>query len=402
MTSKPLLDEPVDDVLIEGAIHKTMLFFCIPECWPGWRVVATAVFSTLIIGALWSLLSGDGQAGWVIAVMLSVFVAVDTAVLYSLPRRQISFGPWKAQLMALSVPRFVVTLAVALLTLWLAWPTAVLIALLIQMAATAAYAWGLFIEIHRLSLTHLTVTTDRLPADAPPIRLLHITDLHIERLTKREEKVLSFVRETAPDLIVITGDYVNLSYNQDPITHAHVRELLAQLSAPYGVYATLGSPPVDLRQEVVPLFEGMSIQLLRHDHTVVDMGQGRELVLLGMDVTHHLPTDRQRLDWLMADAPNHAPRILLFHSPEIMPEAVRHDIDLYLCGHTHGGQVRLPFIGPLLTSSQLGRRYVMGLYKEGRTHLYVSRGIGLEGLSAPRARFMAAPEMTLVTLQGSG
>jgi predicted MPP superfamily phosphohydrolase len=64
--------------------------------------------------------------------------------------------------------------------------------------------------------------------------------------------------------------------------------------------------------------------------------------------------------------------------------------------------VRLPFIGPLLTSSQLGRRYVMGLYKEGRTHLYVSRGIGLEGLSAPRARFMAAPEMTLVTLQGSG
>jgi hypothetical protein len=211
MTSKPLLDEPVDDVLIEGAIHKTMLFFCIPERWPGWRVVATAVFSTLIIRALWSLLSGDGQAGWVIAVMQSVFVAVDTAVLYSLPRRQISFGPWKAQLMALSVPRFVVTLAVALLTLWLAWPTAVLIALLIQMAATAAYAWGLFIEIHRLSLTHLTVTTDRLPADGPPIRLLHITDLHIERLTKREEKVLSFVRETAPDLIVITGDYVNLS-----------------------------------------------------------------------------------------------------------------------------------------------------------------------------------------------
>ncbi|RMD51504.1 MAG: metallophosphoesterase, partial [Candidatus Thermofonsia bacterium] len=67
---------------------------------------------------------------------------------------------------------------------------------------------------------------------------------------------------------------------------------------------------------------------------------------------------------------------------------------------THGGQVRLPVIGPLLTSSQLGRRYVMGLYREGRTHLYVSRGVGLEGLSAPRVRFLAPPEITLFTIRG--
>ncbi len=69
-----------------------------------------------------------------------------------------------------------------------------------------------------------------------------------------------------------------------------------------------------------------------------------------------------------------------------------------LCGHTHGGQVRLPLIGPILTSSQLGRRYVMGLYEEGGTRLYNSRGVGLEGLSAPRVRFLAPPEMTLVEI----
>jgi predicted MPP superfamily phosphohydrolase len=82
-----------------------------------------------------------------------------------------------------------------------------------------------------------------------------------------------------------------------------------------------------------------------------------------------------------------------------MPQATEEGIDLYLCGHTHGGQVRLPLIGPLLTSSHLGRQYVMGLYRSGRTHLYVSRGVGLEGLSAPRVRLLTRPEITMVTIR---
>ena len=129
------------------------------------------------------------------------------------------------------------------------------------------------------------------------------------------------------------------------------------------------------------------------------MGNGRFLTIIGLDCTHDLPLDRERLAKLVQTAPKDSPQLLLFHSPEIMLEAAEHGIDLYLCGHTHGGQVRLPLIGPLLTSSQLGRRFVMGLYKMGRTHLYISRGIGLEGLSAPRVRFLSPPEMTLVTIK---
>jgi hypothetical protein len=83
-----------------------------------------------------------------------------------------------------------------------------------------------------------------------------------------------------------------------------------------------------------------------------------------------------------------------------MPEVSELGVDLYLCGHTHGGQVRLPLYGAMLTSSQLGKRYEMGHYQQGRTNLYVSRGVGLEGLGAPRIRFLSPPEITLVTLQG--
>jgi predicted MPP superfamily phosphohydrolase len=180
-----------------------------------------------------------------------------------------------------------------------------------------------------------------------------------------------------------------------------IRDLLDELDAPLGVYATLGSPPVDLRHTIVPLFDGSPIRLLRDDRVMIDAGHGRKLQVLGLDCSHFLERDGARLARLMADTdPKDGPVLLLYHSPELMPEAVSHGIDIYVCGHTHGGQVRVPWLGPVITSSQLGRRYVMGHYHEGTTHLYVSRGIGLEGLSAPRVRFLSPPEVTVVTLRG--
>jgi predicted MPP superfamily phosphohydrolase len=239
-----------------------------------------------------------------------------------------------------------------------------------------------------------------LAANAMPIRILHISDLHIERLTRREDKLLTLVEQAQADLILITGDYLNLSYVRDPRAQADVQLLLSQLSAPFGVYAVMGSPTVDARDEIPGLFDDLSVRLLRNEWQELDLGDGRQLVLLGLDCSHYLPTDGRRLSELVAQSPNTAPRILLYHAPDLMPEASELGVDLYLCGHTHGGQVRLPLYGAMLTSSQLGKRYEMGYYQHGRTNLYVSRGVGLEGLGAPRIRFLAPPEITLVTLQG--
>ncbi len=391
------MEEP-DDILKEGWLHKAMLLMSVPDSWPWWLLVLMIPFWVGLSGIVWWLSAGNVvPVGWVTAV-LTLCLAGDMLILLSLPRRGLSFGPWKSQFVVLALPRVTVTLLLAAVG-WLAggWPSFALL-VLVQLGASAAAVWGFLIEPFRVGLSELTINTDRLPAGATPIRFLHISDLHIERLTKRETAVLHLAQQASPDFIVITGDYVNLSYNKDATTHRQVRQLLQKLAAPYGIYATLGSITVDLREEVVPIFAGLPITLMRHDWQTVKLGGGQEVVLLGMDCTHHLPTDRTRLANLYADAPNGAPQILLYHSPELMPEAVEHGIDLYLCGHTHGGQVRLPIIGPLLTSSQLGRQYVMGHYHEGRTNLYVSRGLGLEGLSAPRVRFLAPPEMVLVTL----
>lgn len=388
-----------EDVLKEGLLHAAMLFFARPDGWPGWGVALLGAGWTAVTGLAWWGASGNGPAAAAATAVLALACAGDAAILHALPRRGLSFGPWKSQFAALGLPRAAAAVGLALLS-WTGSPWAWLALLAgVQGAATAAFAYGALVEPFRVGLTQLTISTDRLPPGAPPIRLLHVSDLHVERLTKREARIQELARAANPDLIVITGDYVNLSYNRDPVTHRQVHAYLQGFSAPHGVFGVLGSMTVDLRDQVVPIFDDLPIPLMRQAWHQVELGNGRSLILLGLDCTHHLPTDRARLAELHAAAPNGAPQVLLFHSPEIMPEAVKHGIDLYLCGHTHGGQVRLPLIGPILTSSQLGRRYVMGHYHEGRTHLYVSRGLGLEGMSAPRVRFLAPPELTLVTIK---
>jgi uncharacterized protein len=394
------IGDPEEDILLKGLLHKVMLFFDLPAHLPVWGMGLLLLLPAMLAGLVWGAALAHVVPAIAAAGLLLAFMLGDALLLHQLPHHRISFGPWQSQSFALAIPRLLVALLLILPGGWWGWEWGLGLLLTAQVAGTVLLYYGAVVEPHRLVLTELTVQTDRLPAGAEPIRVLHISDLHIERWTARETAVLTLVQQTQPDLIVISGDYVNLSYNEDPETQQLVLKLLRQLSASSGVYAVLGSPPVDLRETVLPIFEALDhVKLLRWGWEVVEMSNGRSLAILGMDCTHHLPTDRTRLDRLHQSAPNGMPQLFLYHSPELMPEVAEREVDLYLCGHTHGGQVRLPLLGPILTSSQLGRRYVMGLYREGRTHLYISRGIGLEGLSAPRVRFLTPPEMTLVTIQ---
>jgi predicted MPP superfamily phosphohydrolase len=396
-----LSEYPPEDVLVKSFFHRALLFFNIPSTWPDWRVSLTLMLPVAAVGLTWFLTSGQSKTGLIAALILALFFLADALLLRSLPARGISFGPWQSQLFALAILRTLAALVLGLIPL-VADPVWAFVALLgVQLVGSLALVYGTLVEPFQLALTYLTVESDRLDRDDQPIRILHISDLHVERLTRREEKVLALIDEAQPDLILISGDYLNLSYTRDPRTHAEVRQLLAKIEAPHGVYAVLGSPPVDERDVTPALFDELPVRLLVNESTVISLDDQRQIVVLGLDCSHHLPSDAAALSRLVSSTPNHKPNVLLYHAPDLMPEAAGYGIDLYLCGHTHGGQVRLPIFGAILTSSQLGKRYEMGLYREGNTQMYVSRGVGLEGLSAPRVRFLAPPEITLVTLRGS-
>jgi len=386
------------DHLARGWLHKVMSALNKPAYWPTWQAVLLALLLCLAGGLIWYFPQRSWQTAVTAGAVLGLFFLGDIFMLSLLPPRRISFCTWKAQFLALALPRTAAAAAVGFLAIWLPidWDWGLLIT--VQLAATGLLFYGAHVEPARLRLTKLDISSADMPPDAEPIRLLHITDLHIERLSRREDDILAYLKQTRPDLILITGDYLNLSFNRDPEAYRQAAELLSQLAAPQGVYAVLGTPTVDLWETITPLFVDLPLTLLRDECYEICWPDGRRLTLLGLDCTHDIDFDAQRLQALAEAAPPSAPTALLYHSPELMPQAAERGIDLFLCGHTHGGQVRLPGIGPLLTSSHLGRQYVMGHYQSGKTNLYVSTGVGLEGLSAPRVRFLAPPEITLVTI----
>jgi uncharacterized protein len=328
---------------------------------------------------------------------------VDWLLLALLPTLRLSYGPVRPPAFMLNFIRMAILL-IALPALLLARSgegrkvIAVLVGVF-QAVILAISFYSLYIEPFRLGVTE--VSLPQAPAFLPdrPLRILQITDIHLEHPTRREEELLARVTAIQPDLIVLTGDYINTTYLHNPDTLAEIRQILSQLYAPYGVYAVNGS--VDSVASMQGIFNGLENIIVLNDETLPLAFPGGTLTLVGVanrEQRHNNDRDRNMLKSLMSDLPSDAYTLLLHHTPDLIETASATGVDLYLAGHTHGGQIRLPFYGALITFSEYGKQYEMGQYQVGPTTLYVSRGIGLEGGSLPRIRFLCPPELVLVEL----
>ena len=262
----------------------------------------------------------------------------------------------------------------------------------LNLILVAVMVYGFIFEPFNLGVTYVELSTNhQLPQ--PSLRIMQISDIHVERLTRREHALLDQVAAVQPDLIVLTGDYLNISFLNDPVTSEQTRWLLSQLQAPMGVYAINGS--VDRPETMQQLFTGLDITVL--DNETVRPGNSN-LYLVGITRSWH-SKESQTLEDLAAQTPPEAYTLLLHHTPDLIKIAAAADIDLYLAGHTHGGQIRLPIYGALITFSAFGKQYEMGQYTEENTTLYVTRGLGMEGSIAPRARFLCPPELVVIDLE---
>ncbi len=390
--------EQPPDVLESRLFHRLLVLGNAPARWPPGVIPIPVVLMSAGAGLLWWLHTGETASSAWAALILLAFAAADSLILLGLPKLRISFGPAAPQWYLLTIARVAVGCIFAFTIPWIGAAVALIGVIAINTIALLALVWGALWEPARIGVSEVSVNWHNPTTEGALLRLLQVSDIHVERLGLREALLLQSIRELHPDLILLTGDYVNLSCVDDPISHAHARQFLAALceqaaalSPSPAIYAVLGSPPVD--RNSAALFDGLPIRLLRDEVVLIEPHPGCPFALIGLDCTHDLARDAVQLEQLAATIAPGIPRILLYHSPELMPLASRLGIELYLCGHTHGGQIRLPLYGALVTSSQLGKRYEMGLYREGATRLYVSRGIGFEGLCAPRVRFLCPPEI---------
>jgi predicted MPP superfamily phosphohydrolase len=367
---------------------------------------------SIVSGQLWGRTARKASIGWVVFFATLSFSALDLALLKSLPVLGLSYGPARVTFIVMLVARSAVTitlvLSFGLAMVWRRWrkgrvnPSQAVAPHLnvffgVHLFLSLCAMDGFLIEPFSLQITHHEFSFDRLSVEELPLRIVHLSDPHVERTTVREGKLVTLVGELQPDLILLSGDYLNLSYLGDKTAQRDFRTLASQLQARHGVYAVRGS--VDSPALTKQLFAGLDIVVLENESVRLDI-EGQEIYLVGVACSHDLSVDIPRLDQALSGVPPDSFKMLLYHSPDLIEAASERGIDLYLAGHTHGGQIRLPLYGAVATSSIYGKQYEAGLFQEGRTHLYVSRGLGLEGGAAPRARFLCRPEVAVHTLRG--
>lgn len=370
-----------------------------PAGWPAWQVALVPLALAPLAGWLWARVAGDPAWGWAAAVGLLALALLDAGFLAWLPRVGASYGPLQPPFLGLVLLRWLLSLLAALPAAWSP-PAAFALVAILQAVLVCLMVYGTLVEPFRLEVTRLGVRSAKLANPAPPLRIVQLSDLHIERLTRRERALPDLVEDLAPDLIALTGDFLNESYNDDSEALAGLRSLLGQMQARAGLYAVWGTAELDLPEVLGPLLTDLGVVVLENEAVLVPAGEQRVWVM-GVNCSRNLATDGFHLRTLMEAAPPGALTLLLYHTPDLMPQAADLGVDLYLAGHTHGGQWRLPGFGAILTSSHYGKRYEAGHYQEAGTHLYVSRGLGMEGFGAPRARLFCRPELVSITVSGA-
>ncbi len=380
-------------------LHVVLFGLYVLEKVPTWILGVVLALLTLPLCISWQWVSKSWTAALLAGALYVAAVIADRQWLLSLPRLRLSFGPVKPPLVGLMLVRWTLSwLPLVGCAVGLAAATATTVDAVIQIALSALVVYSTAIEPFRLKTTRIEIHTPKLPI-GERVRLVQVSDLHVERVTRRERALVARLKELSPDYVLLTGDYLNLSYIGEPRAIAEARQVLRALCDVGMVYAVSGTHHIDPDKVVAALFDDLTIRWLRDEHVTIQR-DGYALTFAGAGCTRDPEVDSAAVARALAGVNADSFIVLLFHSPEMAEEASRWGTDLYLAGHTHGGQIRLPFYGALITATNTGKQYEMGRYQVNGMTMYVSRGIGMEGMAAPRARFLCPPEIVCIDLFG--
>ena len=257
-------------------------------------------------------------------------------------------------------------------------------------AISAGSAYATLVEPYRYWISETEIFIKDLPERFEGFRITQLTDLHHSQILSIDEirRVVLLAQQTKPDVFVLTGDYTT-TYRRyiEPCAEA-----LSTLQAPEGVWAVLGNHDHYTDPELTTrAFEKNHITVLNNQSTILQKGPD-SLQLAGIDDWSWNGTD-----WAKAFAGLNSkrPTVLLSHQPAVLELPQTQQMSLILSGHTHGGQIKLPWLGPIARYATKDLKYAQGLFRYGEVQLYVSSGTGVIGLPI---RMGVRPEITVLRL----
>jgi hypothetical protein len=261
------------------------------------------------------------------------------------------------------------------------------------LAGLAVCGYGVLLRRRIFRVRRVDVPIVGLDRRFDGFRIAHLSDLHIGNLTPRAwgERWARAANAEKPDMAVITGDMVTSGTE----FHADIAGIVGMLAAKEGVFVSMGNHDYFGEGEpLISLLAGVGARVLRNEGALLERGAGR-LYVAGIDDTW---TKRDDIARALAERPEGTPTVLLAHDPERFRDAVEENVDLTLSGHTHGGQIAVPFLYRRLSLSHLSHHFHVGMYQRGRSTLYVHPGLGTTG---PPMRLGIAPEVVVLTLRAA-
>jgi len=262
------------------------------------------------------------------------------------------------------------------------------------LATAGAVGYARFIEPFQVEITSRDISLPDKYAHLDGLRIVQLTDFHY-RPESEEELITSIVEKTnslKPDLILLTGDYLN----HDKKVIPPLVKILSKLQAKHGILASVGNHDIwgISRKELSRHFQKASIDMLVNKHSILELGSGEKLAICGLDSAWG---GQPRIDEAVKSLKADLPLISMVHEPDLFDDIAEHARTfLQLSGHTHGGQCRVPLIGYAPAKVRYGKNYIYGSFQKAESSLFVSRGIGTTGL---QVRFACKPEIALLKLK---
>lgn len=240
------------------------------------------------------------------------------------------------------------------------------------------------------SLRQLSFTFEGLPHAFDGFRILHLSDFHFDDRQDLLSGARALLKGMAVDLCVLTGDY---RFNQGApwrVACGGLAEILNGIQSRHGVLGILGNNDVEA---MVPSFREMGIHMLVNEGMLLAR-DGASIWVAGIDDSHDFRCES--IPAALEGAPEGVFSVLLAHAPEVIKAASACGIDLYLCGHTHGGQIALPWWGPFFLNTRCARRYTVGTWRFGAMQGFTTTGLGASTLPV---RFHCPPEAAVIELR---
>ena len=249
----------------------------------------------------------------------------------------------------------------------------------------------MYLELQYPELTRQEMVIENLPDQLDGLRILHLSDLHAKKKSPRLNRAAKIISGIDADLAVITGDFKQTFRTPDQKPLPALKQITGAINSRLGTYGIIGNKE---DPDLIPHLEDLGVTMFENGTKKITVNRA-PFWIIGVSNAQYY-RKMAPIEHTLHDVDSEGFRLLLAHSPDILAKLTDRQIDLVLAGDTHGGQIHLPFMGPLKIKSKISDHYVRGTVFKGGTIMFISRGLGWSGLPV---RLLCRPEISVVVLR---